>query len=51
MRLIVGCVVHRGSVAEQKLYNIKSRVGERDRSHCTVGSLGHNTAEEQVLHM
>lgn len=51
MRIIVGCVIHRGSVTKQKLYNIKSCVGERDKSHCTARSLGHNAAEEQMLPM
>lgn len=51
MRIKVGCVIHRGSVTKHKPYNIKSCVGEKDKSHCTARSLGHNTAEEQMLHV
>lgn len=45
MEIIVGYVIHTGSETKQKLSNIKSCVGERDKSHCTAKSLGHNSAD------
>lgn len=45
MEIIVGYVIHTGSETKQKFYNIKSCVGERDKSHCTARSLGRNSAD------